>query len=210
MLATAFMAVARKVIVLDCKEVSCDCVFASAALMLALAVADWIAVVKNTSIESHGKLRSMNAPMPIKVLVAIDGSEASLNAARHAMRLHALGLQCSFVLATVQELTYNIELMLAPSTDVLERLTGAVGERALAPARLLFDSAGIGYEVDISSGDPAPALLAIAARFGCELIVMGARGQGAWRSALLGSVSRAVLQASPLPVTIVQFNADQL
>ena len=55
-LATAFMAVARKVIVLDYKDVSSDYVFATAALMLALAVAYWLAVVKNASIESHGKL----------------------------------------------------------------------------------------------------------------------------------------------------------
>lgn len=50
----AFMAVARKVIVLDYKEVSANHVFATAALLLALAVAYWLAVVKKTSIESHG------------------------------------------------------------------------------------------------------------------------------------------------------------
>lgn len=152
----------------------------------------------------------MNAPTHVKVLVAIDGSEASLSAAHHALRLHTLGLQCSFVLATVQEPTYNIELMLAPGAAVLERLTGAVGERALAQARLLFDAAGVGYEAEISSGDPAQALLDTAARFGCEFIIMGARGHGALRSALLGSVSQAVLQTSPRPVTIVRLNADQL
>ena len=55
-LATAFMAVARKVIVLDYEKVSSGYVLATAALMLALAVAYWLAVVKNTSIESHGEL----------------------------------------------------------------------------------------------------------------------------------------------------------
>ena len=55
-LATAFMAVARKVIVLDYDVVSPDYVYASAALILALAVAYWLAVVKNTSAESHGEL----------------------------------------------------------------------------------------------------------------------------------------------------------
>ena len=152
----------------------------------------------------------MNPPRPIKVLVAIDGSEASLSAAQHALRLRTLGLQCSFVLATIQEPTYNIELMLAPGAEVLERLTGAVGERALAQARSLFDAAGGGYEAEVGSGEPAPALLDIAARFGCEFIIMGARGHGALRSALLGSVSQAVLQTSPRPVTIVRLNADQL
>lgn len=55
-LATAFMAIARKVIVLDYKEVTSDYVFATAALVLALVVAYWLAVVKNTSTETHGEL----------------------------------------------------------------------------------------------------------------------------------------------------------
>lgn len=55
-LATAFMAIARKVIVLDYQEVGSDYVFATAALVLALAVAYWLAVVKNRSNESHGEL----------------------------------------------------------------------------------------------------------------------------------------------------------
>jgi uncharacterized membrane protein (DUF373 family) len=55
-LATAFMAVARKVIVLDYTKDSSDYVFATAALLLALAVAYWLAVVKNTSNDSHGEL----------------------------------------------------------------------------------------------------------------------------------------------------------
>ena len=55
-LATAFMAVARKVIVLDYNDVSADYLFGTAALVLALAVAYWLAVVKNTSNDSHAEL----------------------------------------------------------------------------------------------------------------------------------------------------------
>ena len=149
----------------------------------------------------------MNAPATLKILVAIDGSEASLHAARHALRLHALSLKCGFVLATVQEQIYNYELMVAPDARVLENWSGAAGGRALAQARLLFDAANIAYEAEIGRGDPAPALLDIAARFECEAIIMGARGHGALRGALLGSVSQSVLQTSPLPVTIVKHPA---
>lgn len=55
-LATAFMAVARKVIVLDYKETEVGYVYATAALVLALSVAYWMAVVKNPSNAQHGEL----------------------------------------------------------------------------------------------------------------------------------------------------------
>ena len=41
---------------LDYQELGSGCVFATAALVLALAVAYWLAVVKNSSVESHGEL----------------------------------------------------------------------------------------------------------------------------------------------------------
>lgn len=141
----------------------------------------------------------------MKILVPIDGSEAALDAARHALRMHALGLRASLVQATVQESTYAYELMLAPDAQVLERVSGAVGARALTNAQALFEAAGVAFETEIGSGDPAPTLLEIAARFGCEAIVMGARGRSALHSALLGSVSQSVLQASPIPVTNESF-----
>ena len=55
-LAVLMVLVICKVIVLDYEEVGSDYVFATAALVLALAVAYWLAVVKNSSHESHGEL----------------------------------------------------------------------------------------------------------------------------------------------------------
>ena len=88
-------------------------------------------------------------------------------------------------------------------------LSGAVGGRALKDAETLFEAAGVPFQREIASGDPAQALLEIAVRYGCEAIIMGARGRGALRIALLGSVSHAVLQASAVPVTIVKHVANQ-
>ena len=146
----------------------------------------------------------------MKILVTVDGSEPALDAVRHALSLRREGLQTGFVLATVQEPTYVYEMILAPDSDVLERMTGAVGARALEAAEALFNAAECPFEREIGSGDPAQTLLEIAARHGCAFIIMGARGRGALRSALLGSVSQAVLHASPLPVTIVKHLAAAL
>ena len=140
----------------------------------------------------------------MKILIPVDGSMSALDAVRHALRLRREGLQASFVLATVQEPTYLYEMILAPDADVLERVTGAVGARSLKDAEALFNDAGVLFEREIGSGSVAETLIGIAGRYSCEAIIMGARGWGVLRSALLGSVSHAVLQASTVPVTIVK------
>ena len=144
----------------------------------------------------------------MKLLIPLDGSEAALAAVHHAMQLLREGLRARLVLAAVQHPTYVFEELVAPRPEVLDRLSGAEGARALAAGEALLAQAGIDHEREIGAGeDVAPALLEIAQRLGCDAIVMGARGCGAMRSALLGSVSQAVLQTSPLPVTIVRPSA---
>lgn len=60
------------------------------------------------------------------------------------------------------------------------------------------------YRINILLPVDCSELALDAARHGCEAIIMGVCGLGAMRSALMGSVSQAVLHASPVPVTIVK------
>ena len=140
----------------------------------------------------------------MKTLVPVDGSEHALDAVRHALHLVREGLQATFVLATVQEPTYMYVMVLAPDAEVLERVTGAVGGRALEGGEALFNLAGVPFSREIGTGKPAATLMEIAERQGCEAIVIGASGMGVVRSALLGSVSMAVLHASRWPVAVVK------
>jgi len=50
----------------------------------------------------------------------------------------------------------------------------------------------------------AHTLVDMIERSGCDMVIIGAKGQGAITSALLGSVSHEVAHASPVPVTIVK------
>lgn len=145
----------------------------------------------------------------MKILVSVDGSEPALDAVRHALRLHREGLQANFVLATVQEPTYVYEMLMAPDAEVLERASAAAGVHALKGGEALFEAAGVPFERVIESGDPAQTLAEIAERYQCEAVIIGARGRGSLRSALLGSVSQAVLHASSVPVTIVKHVAKE-
>lgn len=140
----------------------------------------------------------------MKILLPVDGSERALDAVRHALRLRQEGLNASFVLTSVQEPAFLYEVLLAPGSDVMERVTGAVGSRALEAAEALFMAAGVAFEREIGSGDPAGTIVEISERLHCDAIILSARGLGALSGALMGSVSQAVLHASKVPVTVVK------
>lgn len=140
----------------------------------------------------------------MKLLLAVDGSSASLHAVRHALNLAEEGLEAEFVLANVQEPASLYEVVTAHDPDVIREVRGAAGADLLKDAEAMLDAADVGYESEVAGGDPAHVLVEIAERYGCDAIVMGARGAGGLRSSLLGSVVHAVLNASQLPVTVVR------
>ncbi len=144
----------------------------------------------------------------MKILLPVDGSEVSLKAVRLAINLLQQGLSGSVVLANVQEPASFYEMVVAPDVEVLERVSTAAGMDALAPAETLLVNAGVVYEREIASGDPAHTIVDILERFSCDLVIMGARGASALRSALLGSVSNEVLHAAQVPVMIVKMEEE--
>ena len=68
----------------------------------------------------------------------------------------------------------------------------------------LVDAAGVPYETEIGLGAVAATLVDMVERCGCDLLFIGARGLGGLRGTLLGSVSQALVQQSPVPVTVVK------
>jgi len=57
-------------------------------------------------------------------------------------------------------------------------------------------------------GQTADALIAAADRRSAELLVIGSRGRGALRTALLGSVSMALMARADCPVVVVSKEAQ--
>jgi nucleotide-binding universal stress UspA family protein len=142
--------------------------------------------------------------LTLRILLPTDGSEASHEAVRFAIRLVRSGLRASFVLANVQEPAHLYEMLLTRDPELIESASAAAGEHTLAVAEALVRAAGVDYEREVARGDPAHTLIDMVERFRCDAVIMGERGAGSRRSALLGSVSHEVLHASPVPVTLVK------
>ncbi len=140
----------------------------------------------------------------MKILIAVDGSEPSLQAVQHALKLVQDGLKASFVLANVQEPATLYEVVTAHDPEVLRDVRAAAGADLIAPAEALLEAARVDYESLVASGDPAHSLVELAEENGCDAIFVGAWGTGDLTAALLGSVSHEVLKASHLPVTVVR------
>lgn len=144
----------------------------------------------------------------MKILLPFDGSPMALRAVHAAIELAADGLNVSVVLANVQQPASLYEIVVAHDPAVIDQVSMAAGNNILLPAQALLETAGIAYETEVASGEPANTLIEILENYGCNLVVMGASGNSALRSAVLGSVSHEVLHASTVPVMIVKATDD--
>jgi nucleotide-binding universal stress UspA family protein len=140
----------------------------------------------------------------MKILLPFDGSMPAINAVKLVIELSTQGLATSVVLANVQEPASLYELVVAHDPQVIEQVSAAAGANILQPAQALLDAAGIAFECEVATGDPAHTLVDILENYGCDMVVMGASGTSTLRSALLGSVSNEVLHAAGVPVMIVK------
>jgi nucleotide-binding universal stress UspA family protein len=139
----------------------------------------------------------------MNILLPVDGSPLSLEAVHHAIRLVREGLKADFVLANVQERSSLYEVLVVHDAEALRRVALEAGEHAVAKADALLTEAGITHDTEIAVGDPANTLVELAESNACDVIIMGAHGEGA-SSAALGNVAQSVLRHSPVPVMIVR------
>ena len=147
-----------------------------------------------------------------RIVCGVDGSEQARHAASAALRLaNRLGARLTLVhvtrtrsVAPVDRFPYGVD-------------PGAFGrstELGFSEAEDAFDSlssdvAAASLEREVRLGEPAAVLAQVAADCDAELIVVGSRGRGAWRSAVLGSVSSDVARLAPCPVMIVPERAAE-
>jgi nucleotide-binding universal stress UspA family protein len=153
---------------------------------------------------------------PTKILLATDGSREAELAARTAADLAE---------KTGSELHLVHVFGIAPWYPVYPEVTALGGVEREEPmleedlertseqrAREILDTeverarsaGGTVAQAHLREGGVAPEIVALAEDIGAGLIVMGSRGRGGIRRALMGSISEAVVRHAHCPVTIVR------
>ena len=134
------------------------------------------------------------------IVIGTDGSPGARAAVSEGLEMaRRLGGQVTFVavrhgISVLGDPYYQHRL-----SDQLAHARAAV-EDAMAEAERL----GVHAEYEIAEGEAADEILKAARYREADLIVVGSRGLGAIAGALLGSVSRKLVQHSPIPVLVVK------
>ena len=135
------------------------------------------------------------------ILVAVDGSEHALKAARVAGDF-ARKMQADLRVVTAYEPvpTYLGEPNLQRALD--ERF--AVAQQIIDNALLEIGEIPGELKTDVLEGPAAEAILAVIEARNNDLVIMGTRGLGMLKGLLLGSQSQKVVSHAPCPVLLVR------
>ena len=140
----------------------------------------------------------------MKILLAVDGSAISTNAARYVTRLaKQLAQPPKLVLFHA-----DAPLLQAAANklgkDAVRTYHDENGQFATKPARAVLKRAQLEHETVLVVAEPAEAIVEHARARRCDLIVMGSHGNAALKSLLLGSVTSKVIAHCDIPVTVVR------
>jgi nucleotide-binding universal stress UspA family protein len=147
---------------------------------------------------------------PTKILVATDGSEEAalaLTTAADLAKSTNSELHIAYVFPTTVQRPFPNPITARPA-EVLEReLEEAMNQAQSFLDREVEQVKGEGVEVAetyLTRGRPDTELVHLSEEIGAGLIVMGSRGLGGVRRALMGSVSDSVVRHAHCPVLVVR------
>lgn len=145
------------------------------------------------------------------IICAIDGSELSTKALRHALGLAGkTGGKVTAVTVTEPSIIVapGAEIMMVDTSSIIADLDKAKAETAkgiLADADGLAKSTGVALTgMHIANSPAAEGILHAGKQVGADLIVMGSHGRRGLGRLLLGSQTAEVLAHTEIPVLVIK------
>ena len=153
-------------------------------------------------------VRSEPFSMPTKILLATDGSkDAELASATAADLARSTGSELHIV-SVFPGSAYVHSYYEDRFPEAAERLRREAQEERQEmldeQVERIRKAGGDVAQTHIRTGEAAPEIVALGEEIGAGLIVMGSRGRGSMRGALMGSVSDSVMRHAHCPVLVVR------
>ena len=142
------------------------------------------------------------------LMVAVDGSEQSTWAAQVAAEL-ARPLRADVVLVHVMDLHPSSALDIAFGESELRAELRRRADDVFTAAVSQFPH-GVAVQRLLREGNPGREIVASAAEWAAELVVMGTHGRGRLATFLLGSTAEAVIRGARCPVLTVAHDPRHL
>jgi nucleotide-binding universal stress UspA family protein len=137
-----------------------------------------------------------------RILVATDGTEASLRGVEVAARMVARD-QCEMLLLTAVSLPQHVAEAAATDQRAIENHLERMTQEAMAPAIAVLRRMRVGAEIKAVMG-PAPEVILAELDFSAaDLVVMGRRSRYEPKDFILGSVSYRVAHHVAVPILLV-------
>jgi len=142
----------------------------------------------------------------MRILLAVDGSKASLDAVKNVINHVGEFREAPTIeLVTVHRPVPRLRGMSAAvGKSQLQRYYDEEGAKSLADAKKLLDKAGITYQAQVLVGEPAEAIVKHCQKARCGFIALGAKGRSALGDMMMGSTASKVLQLADVPVLLVK------
>jgi nucleotide-binding universal stress UspA family protein len=136
------------------------------------------------------------------ILVGVDGSDASVQAAEMAGRLSA-DLDAKLTVVFVRQLPVVPASPFGAPMD-LDLYWEDQERQASSRAADVLDGLAVAWRLEVRTGDPVVQLELGAEENGADLVVVGARGHSVAHRLLLGSVSTRLVHHARRPVLVVR------
>lgn len=137
------------------------------------------------------------------ILVAVDGSENSDRAVKHALDLVAGGLATELHFLNVQPNLGGAISSFVSRQDI-DSYHRDEGNKALASSVELARKSSVPAKVHIGVGRQGAIVSDFARKLGAGMVVLGTRGHTGLAGVLLGSVAQDVIAHVDVPVTLVK------
>jgi nucleotide-binding universal stress UspA family protein len=141
----------------------------------------------------------------MKILLPVDGSKSSLNAAKYVAKLTKdLRSKCSVTLVSVHDDIGLGHVKQFVAQSVVDDYLREVSEKELKTAQKALDAAGVKHNMVIKRGNIAQEIISLANKEKFDLIVMGSKGRTGLLDSLMGSVAQKVSASAKQAVLLIK------